>query len=177
MVDLLAISPSLAYYFLLQHAKHGASVGGNISRSASELSKLSKGMPMSLKSDGKSPKKMILYLDGNSLTLQRADPKNSDELEELMGLDIKGLTKVLVIDTSASFIADKRVLQRLRYDVSSSRNLFFEIIDRSQQGHNYVQIFASNIWLRKYGLTSDQYQKSVCEEDMKLEGYNELKCK
>ena len=130
-----------------------------------------------MKPGGLSLKKIVLYLDGKSLTLQRADPANSDELEELKELDKKGVTKVLVVDTSASFISDKRALQRLICNLSDSDKTLSEIIDRSQQGHNLVQIYASNICLRKYGLTPDHYQKLVREEDSILESYNELKYK
>lgn len=124
------------------------------------------------KPNGLPLKKIVLYLDGKSLTLQKADPANSDELEELKELDKKGLTKVLVVDTSASFIADKRALQKYIHNLSDSDKSLSEIIDRSQQGHYSVQIYASNIWLRKYGLTPEQYQKLVREEDLILEDYN-----
>lgn len=116
-------------------------------------------------------KKMVLYLDDKSLTLQRANPINSDELKELKELDKKGLTKVLVIDTSASFIADKRAVQKLIHNFSDRSRVFSELADRSLQGHNSIQIYASNIWLRKYGLTPEQYQKLVREEDLILEDY------
>jgi hypothetical protein len=124
------------------------------------------------KPDGLPLNKIVLYLDGKCLTLHKADPANSDELNELKELDKQGLTKVLVVDTSASFIADKRAIDRLICNLSDSDKAITELVDRSQQGQSSVQIYASNISLRKYALTPDQYQKLVCEEDLILEDYN-----
>ena len=122
-------------------------------------------------SDNMSLKKMILYLDSNSLALQYTDPSNSDERKELKALDQKGLTKIQVIDTSASFKMDKRMLQKLVEDLSSRDDIFTEITDRSQAGHNLVQIYAARVWLRKFGLTPEQYQQVIREEDSMLETY------
>ena len=118
--------------------------------------------------DGLTLKKIVLYLDGNSLTLQRVGPANSDELNELRELDKKGLTKFLVID---GFIAHKGTEQKLIDDLSHGVRVFSEIVDRSQQGHSLVQIYASNIWLRKSELTPAQFKQLVREEDLILENH------
>lgn len=128
-------------------------------------------------SDGLSLKKVVLYLDGKSLTLQSVDPANSDERNELKELEEKGLTKIQVVDTSASFITDKSMLQKLIDDFSHSDGIFSTIVDRSQKGHSLVQIHAANIWLRKYGLTPEQYQQRVHEEDLMLEDYKNPRSK
>ncbi|MBL1274498.1 MAG: hypothetical protein COB30_000255 [Ectothiorhodospiraceae bacterium] len=115
--------------------------------------------------------RIVLYLNSESLTLQRVGPANSDELNELRELGKKGLTKFLVIDASASFIAPKCVLEKLIDDFSNGDKVFSEIVDRSQQGQNLVQIYASNIGLRKSALTPAQFQKMAQEEDLILENY------
>ena len=120
------------------------------------------------KTDPSPLKKTVLYLNGNSLAVQRADPANSDELNELKQLDKEGLTKVLVIDTSASFITNEIVLQKLLDDLSNRDRVHCEIADRSRQGYNTVQIYAANISIRKFGLTPEQYQQLVREEDVTL---------
>ncbi|MCP4488443.1 MAG: hypothetical protein GY820_14140 [Gammaproteobacteria bacterium] len=122
-------------------------------------------------SDESSLNQIALNLNSESLTLQRVCPANSDELNELRELDKKGLTKFLVIDTSASFIAPKCVLEKLIDDFSNGDRVFSEIVDRSQQGQNLVQIHASNIWLRKSALTPSQFQKMIQKEDLILENY------
>jgi len=124
-------------------------------------------------SDGLSLKKIVLYLDGNSLTLQRVGPANRDELNELRELDKKGLTKFLVIDASTGFIAHKGAEQKLIDDLSNGDIVFSELVDRSQQGHSLVQIYASNIWLRKSELTPAQFKQLVREEDLILENYKQ----
>ena len=129
------------------------------------------------KPDASPLKKTVLYLNGSSLAVQRTDPANSEELKELKQLDNEGLTKILVIDTSASFITNKIVLQKLLDDLSNRDRVHCEIADRTQQGYNTVQIYAANIWLRKFGLTPERYHQLVREEDLILQNYKELKLK
>jgi len=123
------------------------------------------------KPDALSLKKFILYLSSKSLTLQSVEPTDSDELKELKELDKKGLAKVTVIDTTASFITYKSMLRKFIDDFSNSDCVLSEIADRSQHSYNLIQIYASNISLRKHGLTPEQYQQLAHEEDLILEDY------
>lgn len=116
-------------------------------------------------------KQIALYLDGKSLTFQKLEPEDSEELNELIALDKKGLTKFIVIDTSASFIASKYVLEKLIEDFSTGDSVISEIVDRSLHAQNLLQIHAPKIWLRKTVLTPEQFQKMVREEDLILEKY------
>ena len=122
-------------------------------------------------------KKIVLHLDGKSMTFQRVGPANSDELNELSELDKKDLIKIMVIDTSVSLIADKGAAQKLIHDLSNNDYIFSELADRSEQSHHSVQIYASNIWLRKFGLTPERYQELIREEDLIVEGYKKPKGK
>ena len=85
------------------------------------------------------------------------------------------MTKFLVIDASTGFIAHKGTEQKLIDDLSHSDRVFSEILDRSQQGHSLVQIYASNIWLRKSELTPAQFKQLVREEDLILENYKKTR--
>ena len=89
--------------------------------------------------DGLSLKKIVLHLDGKSMTFQRVGPANSDELNELSELDKKDLIKIMVIDTSASLIADKGAAQKLIHDLSNN--------DYISSYHNMVQGFERS-WLK-----------------------------
>lgn len=129
------------------------------------------------KADDSTLKLVVLYLNGDSLTLQRVAPSNKDELIELRELDNQELTKFLVIDSSISFVAHKCAVYKLIDDLSNNNSDLTDIIDRSQQGQSLVQINASNIWLRKSALTPEQFQKLVREEDLLLENYKEPRLK
>ena len=120
---------------------------------------------------------IVLCLNGDNLTLQRITPASSDELKELQELDEEGLTKFLVVDTSASFIAPKCLLQKLINDFSNDSSVFSKIVDRSSDGHNLVEIHASNVWIRKTALTPAQYQQLVYEENLILKNYKEPRLK
>ena len=118
--------------------------------------------------DGSTTKLTVIYLNGTNMSLTKINPANGNELLELEELDSKGLTKFLVIDTSASFIAHKDIEKKLVDDLSGSNNVLSEIVNRSRDGHALVQIHASNIWLRKMKLTPSQYQELVRKEDKLL---------
>ena len=120
---------------------------------------------------GFSLKKIVLYLDGNSLSLQRVGPVDRNELNELQELDKKGLAKFVIIDASTGFIAHKGMEQKLIDDLSSGDKVVSEVVDRSHKGHSLVQIYASNICLRKIKLTPEKYKQLVREEDLMLKGY------
>ena len=117
--------------------------------------------------------RIILYLDGDNLTIQKAAPTNESEATELHELKKQGLMKFLVIDTSMGFVADELAIQKLIDDLSESGQIFSEIVDRSSEGHNLVQIHASDIRIRKQALTPEQFKQLVQEEDLILKNYKE----
>ncbi len=122
-------------------------------------------------------KQIVIDLNNESLAIKVVDPKNEDELNELKELDKKGLAKFQVIDASASFIAHKGILEKLIDDLSNISKVVSEIVDRTQKSNSLVQIFASNIWLRKYELTPAQFEQLVREENLMLENYKNAKCR
>ncbi len=124
--------------------------------------------------DDLSLKQIILYLGGKSLELKITGPENNNELNELKELDKQGLVKFQVIDASSGFVARKDILQKLINDLST-QNAFTEIVDRNIKSPSLVQICASNVWLRKSKLTPEEFEKMVCEEDLMLEKYRDLK--
>lgn len=119
-------------------------------------------------------KQIILYLGGERLEFKIVCPQNNNELNELKGLDKKGLVKFRVIDASAGFVAHKDILQKLINDFSD-QNPFSEIIDRNIKSPSLLQIYASNVWLRKTALSYEQFERMVREENLMLENYKNLK--
>jgi len=120
-----------------------------------------------------SVKQMILYLDGESLSMRRVGSADREELTELRMLNKKGITKFTVVDISFHFLAHKNALNKLLGDFGENDFRSAEILDRTDQGHNVIQIYASQIWLKKRSLTSEQFQKWVGEEDALLKKYEE----
>lgn len=103
-------------------------------------------------------KQIVLYLDGKNLELKIVGPKNNNELNELKELDKKGLIKFRVIDAYAAFIVHKGILQKLINDLSV-QNPFYEIIDRNIKTPSLLQIYTSNVSLRKTVLSPEQFEK------------------
>ena len=119
-------------------------------------------------------KQIILYLGGERLEFKIVCPQNNNELNELKGLDKKGLVKFQVIDASAGFIAHEDIMYKLINDFSG-QNSFSEIIDRNIKSPSLLQIYASNVWLRKTALSYEQFERMVREENLMLENYKNLK--
>lgn len=115
-------------------------------------------------------KQVVLYLSRKSLELKLVDPKNNDELNELKNLDEQGLVKFQVIDASAGFIARKDIMHKIVNDFSG-QNVFSQIIDRNIKTPGLVQIFASNVWLKKSKLTPEKFEKMAQEENLILENF------
>jgi len=118
-------------------------------------------------------KQVVLYLDGKSLSLRWVGPADGAELYELRMLDKKGLAKFMLVDASFHFFAHKCAQNKLLHDFSSGDSLLTDILDRTRQAHNVVQIHASQIWVRKSGLTPAQFRQLLKAEDEALKGYVE----
>ena len=118
--------------------------------------------------DASALKQVVLYLSRKNLDLKLVDPKNDDEMNELKNLDEQGLVKVQIIDASAGFIAHKDIMHKLVNDFSG-QNVFSQIIDRNMKSPSIVQIYASNVWLKKSKLTPEKFEKMVQEENLTLE--------
>jgi len=118
-----------------------------------------------------SVKQVVLYQEGESLSLHRVGPADSRELRELRMLDKKEVTKCTVVDVSLRFLAHKYVQEKLFDDFTQGDSVSTEILDRTRQAPGIVQIHASKIWLRKSSLTPAQFQKLLREEDEVLKRY------
>ena len=109
-------------------------------------------------------KLIILHLNGEHLSLQAVAPTNAGEHEELCRLDQDGLTKLMVVDTSSSYIFSKSAVQKLIRNILSSDNLDFEMIDSSRKIQRILQIKASNISARDAVYSSEMHLQSVHDE-------------
>jgi CheY-like chemotaxis protein len=118
-----------------------------------------------------SVKQMVLYQEGDSLSLHRVGPADSRELRELIMLDKREVTKCTVVDVSLRFLANKYVREKLFDDFTQGDSVLTEILDRTRQEPGMVQIHASKIWLRKSSLTPVQFQKLLKEENEAMKRY------
>jgi len=78
-------------------------------------------------------KKNILYLDGESLSVCKTGPADSEELTELRMLDKKGVTKFTVVDISVRFLAYKNRQNEPLGECSTSNSRFTKMLGRTGQ--------------------------------------------
>lgn len=118
-------------------------------------------------------KKIALYLDNESLSMHRVGPANSQERNKLKTLDKKGLAQITVIDTSHRFLTHKTAQNKLIHDLGEGNNniISTELLDRTEQGHNLIQIHAAQISIQKISLTPEEFQQHLKEENEILKKY------
>ncbi len=119
-------------------------------------------------------KQVVLYLDNESLSMRRVGPADKEELTELRMLDKKGIAKFTVVDIPLRFLAHKGAQHKLFQEFNDSNFQYTELLDRTRQKHNIIQIHASQIWMKKQSLTPEQFQKMMAEEDRSLKKYEDL---
>ncbi|MCF6257586.1 MAG: response regulator [Gammaproteobacteria bacterium] len=120
-----------------------------------------------------SVKQIVLYQEGESLSLHRVGPADSRELNELIMLDKKEVTKFTVVDVSFRFLAHQCARDKLLGDFSRGDSVFTEVLDRTRREPGIVQIHASKIWLRKSSLTPEAFAELVKVEDEMMKKHKE----
>jgi hypothetical protein len=108
-------------------------------------------------------KLFVLHLNGECLSLHAMAPGTADEHDELHRLEEKGLAKLLVIDSSSSFLFHKSFVQKIINTMSSVDNPDLEIVDCSKNSRRILQIKASNIRVREVRLSSEKREQLMCE--------------
>jgi len=118
-----------------------------------------------------SVKQVVLYQEGESLSLHRVGPADSRELNELIMLDKRDVTKMTVVDISFRFLAHKYAQKKLLDDFSRGDSILTEVLDRTRHKHNLVQIHASKVWVRKSSLSPEEFEQLLREEDEMMKKY------
>ncbi len=119
-------------------------------------------------------KQNILCLDGESLSVRKAGPADSEELIELRMLDKKGITKFTVIDISCRFLAYKNMQNELLDDFGAGNVQVTEIPGCTEQECEQIQVYASQTYFKKTHLTPKELWGKVKRENEILKKYFSL---
>jgi hypothetical protein len=90
----------------------------------------------------------VLYLNGDRLSLQAVTPMNADQHDGLRRLEKKGLTKLLLMNSSSGYLLPKSMMHKLIRNLLVIDNPDFEIVDFTQSSRKTLRIQASNIRVR-----------------------------
>ncbi len=118
-------------------------------------------------------KTCCLEAGADAFLVKPPGPADSRELNELIMLDKKEVTKFTVVDVSFRFLAHKCARDKLLGDFSRGDSVFTEVLDRTRREPGLVQIHASKIWARKSSLTPEAFAKLVKVEDEMMKKYEE----
>jgi len=119
-------------------------------------------------------KQHILYLDGESLSVRKAGPADSEELIELRMLDKKWVTKFTVVGVSCRFLAYKNMQNGLLDDFGGGNFRATEIPGCMEQECEQIQAYASQTYLKKIHLTPKEFWGKVKRENEILKRYFSL---
>ena len=110
-------------------------------------------------------KLFILFIDGDHLNLKMVTPSNGEEMLQLRQLNEKGLSKLMVIDTSYSHTLKLTNIRKLINNLSTGNNSITELTDCTPNHEGLVQISASNICYRKLALPESEPSPSNIQRD------------
>ncbi|NOY73624.1 MAG: response regulator [Gammaproteobacteria bacterium] len=116
-------------------------------------------------------KQNVLYLNGESLSVNKVGPADSEELIELRMLDKKGVTKFTVVDVSCRFLAYKNMKNELLDNFGGDNSETNEILGCTEQECEQVQIYVSRKYLKKTHLTPKEFWVKVTRENEILKRY------
>jgi hypothetical protein len=109
-------------------------------------------------------KVFVLYLNGESLSLQAIPPINSDECEELSKQEERGLVKFLVVDASSSYLLHKSVVHKMVHNLLTVDDPDLEFVDQSVNSRRIIQIKARDVTVRECGFITEDYEHSNHED-------------
>ena len=85
---------------------------------------------------------------------------NKEELQELMELKKKGLTKLRLVGTDAIFIVHKNIQNKISHDIIGEGKELSEFIDRSEKEPGKCHLYRVNLHVTKDIFTPEEFNKS-----------------
>ncbi len=105
------------------------------------------------------------YMKGNQLHFQKGTPMNQEELQELIQLKKKGLTKLKLVGTDHTFIVHKNIQNKISYDLVGEGKELSEFIDRSETEPGRCHLYKVNLHVTKDMFTLDELEDAIQKEN------------
>lgn len=114
-----------------------------------------------------------IQYNNDEISISKETPVDSDHLKELMELDKKGLTKLILRDLNHEFIVHKNVQNKIANDLIGKGLELTEFLDRSEKKPGICHLYKSNLSVTMRCLLPEEYDKYLIEEDNILKNHTE----
>ena len=121
-----------------------------------------------------STKTKEIHVTKNKFRFQKGKPMNQDELQELIRLKKKGLTKLKLVGTDHSFVVHKNIQNKISYDLIGEGKELSEFIDRSENEPGRCHLYKMNLYVTKDIFTFDELKAEVEKEDEIAEKFSRV---
>ena len=106
-----------------------------------------------------------VYVKNNQLHFQKGTPMNQEELQELIQLKKKGLTKLKLVGTDHTFIVHKNIQNKISYDLIGEGKELSEFIDRSEREPGRCHLYKVNLHVTKDMFTPEELENEIQKEN------------
>ena len=90
---------------------------------------------------------------------------NQEELQELIQLKKKGLTKLKLVGTDHTFIVHKNIQNKISYDLIGEGKELSEFIDRSEREPGRCHLYKVNLHVTKDLFTLEELENEIQKEN------------
>ncbi len=101
----------------------------------------------------------------NTLALRKETPMNKEELQELIQLKKKGLTKLKLVGTDYTFVVHKNIQNKISHDLVGEGKELSEFIDRSETEPGRCHLYKVNLHITKDLFTLEELEGAIQEEN------------
>lgn len=126
------------------------------------------------KVDDLSTKTEEIHVTGNQFRFQKGKPMNQKELQELIQLKKKGLTKLKLVGTEHTFVVHKNIQNKISYDLVGEGKELSEFIDRSENEPGRCHLYKMNLYVTKDLFTFDELESEIEKENEIAVKFNNL---
>lgn len=115
-----------------------------------------------------------LYVADGKLKTIKETPMNREELQELIELKRRGLTKLKLVEIGATFIVHKNIQNKISYDIIGAGKELSEFIDRSENEPGRCHLYKANLHITKDLFTPEELENAIRIEDQIAEKFTKV---
>lgn len=115
-----------------------------------------------------------IYLFDDKPRLTKETPMNREELQELIELKKKGLTKLKLVGLGATFVVHRNIQNKISHDIVGEGKELSEFIDRSEHEPGRCHLYKTNLHVTKDIFTPDELEEAIKIEDETVGKYIQI---
>ncbi len=106
-----------------------------------------------------------IYFEKDKLYLKKEMPMDQKELQELVELKKKGLTKLKLVGLNQTFVVHKNIQNKISHDLIGEDKELTEFVDRSENEPGRCHLYKANLHVTKDLFIPDELKEAIKNED------------